>query len=142
MSITSLQSLLTPSKTATVDYPGVEGFKVKLSFLSREELIKLRKRCLTNGFDRKTRQATETLNEDLFLKNYVSAVVKGWEGLKYSTLAELMLVDLSSIDDVNACLEYSEENALILMKNAQEFDAFVTEVTGDLSNFTKYSSSK
>jgi len=136
----SLQSLLTPSKTVEVDYPGMDGFVIKLNFLSREELLKLRKSCTTTKFNRGSRQPVEELNDDLFLKNYVASVVKGWKGLKYSYLNELTLVDLTSVKDTEAELEFNDDNALVLMKNSPEFDQFVTEVVGDLSNFSKYSS--
>ncbi len=136
----SLQSLLTPSKTVEVDFSGKEGFKIKIAFLSREELLKLRKSCITTAFDRKTRQPVESLNEDLFLKNYVASTIKGWTGLKFSYLADLMLVDLTTVPDLNAELDYSDENALVLMKNSAEFDAFVSDITSDLTNFTKFSS--
>jgi hypothetical protein len=136
----SLQSLLTPSKVVEVDFQDKTGFKVKVAFLSREELIKLRKACVTTKFDRKTRQPIEELNDELFTKNYVGSVVKGWIGLKYAYLQDLMLVDLSSIKDLEEELEYSEENALVLMKNSTEFDNFISDVTSDLSNFQKFSS--
>jgi hypothetical protein len=139
--ITSLQSLLTPSKTVEVDFPGMDGFKVSIAFLSREELLKLRKSCITTKFDRKTRQPVEELNDELFLKNYVSSVVKGWSGLKFKFVQELMLIDSTGLE-LEDELEYNEENALVLMKNAAEFDALVTDVTSDLSNFTKYSTKK
>jgi hypothetical protein len=100
----------------------------------------LRKACVTTKFDRKTRQPIEELNEELFTKNYVAAVVKGWTGLKYSYLQDLMLVDLASIKDLNEELEFSEENALVLMKNSTEFDGFISDVTSDLTNFQKFSS--
>lgn len=136
----SLQSLLTPSKVVEVDYSSDKpGFKVKVAFLSREELIKLRKNCVTTKFDRKSRQPVEELNEDLFSKNYVAAVVKGWSGLKYKYLADLMLVDLTSIKDVEEVLDFTEENALLLMKNSVEFDGFITDITSDLANFRKFS---
>ena len=140
MSSISLQSLLTPSKLVEVDYQDKEGFKVTIAFLSREEVIKLRKNCLTTRFDRKTRQPVEELNEELFTKNYVAAVVRGWVGLKYSYLQDMMLIDTSSIKDLNEELEYNQENALVLMKNSVEFDNFVSDVTSDLSNFQKFSS--
>ena len=139
--ITSLQSLLTPSKTVEVDFPGCDGFKVLINFLSREELIKLRKSCVTTKFNRNTRQPEETINEDLFLKTYVSSVVKGWTGLKFDYLRELILIDTDGID-LQDELAFSEENALLLMKNSQEFDGLVSDVTSDLSNFTKFSSKK
>lgn len=136
----SLQSLLTPSKVVEVDYPDKPGFKINVAFQSREELIKLRKKCITTKYDRKTRQPVEELNEDLFIKNYVGSVIKGWAGLKYSYLPDLMLVDLSSIRDLDEELEYTEENALLLMKNSTEFDGFISDVVSDLSNFSKFAS--
>ena len=132
----SLASLLTPSKTVSVDYPGMLGFSVDLCYLSREELLKLRNRCISQKFNRKTRAFEETLDDDKFLVEYVKAVIKGWKGLKYSYLEELLLVDISALNPEDE-LEYSQENAETLMKNAADFDTWVTEVTGDLENFTK-----
>ena len=139
--ITSLQSILTPSKTVEVDFPGYEGFKVQINFLSREELLKLRKSCLTTKFDKRTRQPVEELNDELFLKNYVGSVIKGWTGLKFEYLQELMLIDTTDIDLADE-LEYSADNALTLMKNSAEFDGLVTDVTSDLANFTKFNTKK
>jgi hypothetical protein len=132
----SLASLLTPSKTVTVDYPGMDGFTVDLCYLAREELIKLRNRCLAQKFNRKTRAFDEQLDENKFLVEYVKAVIKGWKGLKYSYLEELLLVDISSLDPEDY-LEFSLDNAETLMRNAADFDTWVTEVTGELENFTK-----
>jgi hypothetical protein len=132
----SLSSLLTPSKTVTVDYPGMKGFTVDLCYLAREELIKLRNRCLSQKFNRKTRAFDEQLDEDKFLIEYVKAVIKGWKGLKYAYLEELLLVDISSLNPEDT-LEHNQENAETLMKNAADFDTWVTEVTGELENFTK-----
>lgn len=140
MSSISLQSLLTPEKVVEVDYPGFDGFKLKVAFLSREEIVKIRKKCTITKFDKRTRQPVDELDEELFLKTYVTAVLKGWTGLKYKFLEELMLVDLSSVKDKEEELEYNADNALVLMKNSQELDSFVTEITGSLSNFMKYSS--
>ena len=132
----NLSSLLTPSKTVDFDYPGYEGFSVKLAFLSRVELLKIRKKATTTKFDRKTRQPKEEMDEELFLKSYVQGVVKGWKGLKYKFLTDFILVDLEGVEDLGAELEYSDENALVMMKNSNEFDTWVSEMVGDLSNFT------
>lgn len=135
----SLDTLVTPSKSVEVPFPEKDGFVVTVTFLSREELIKLRKACITTKFDRKSRQPVESIDDELFLKNYVNSVVKGWKGLKFTYLNELMLVDLDSVNPEDE-LAYTEANALILMKNSAEFDSFITDVVGDLSNFTKFSS--
>ena len=132
----SLASLLTPSKTVTVDYPTLPGFSVDLCYLAREELIKLRSRCVSQKLNRKTRAFEETLDEDKFLTEYCKAVIKGWKGLKYKYLEELLLVDISGLNP-NDELIFNVENAETLMKNGADLDTWVTEITGDLENFTK-----
>ena len=132
----SLASLLTPSKTVSIDFPGMEGFTVDLCYLAREELIKLRNKSITQKFNKKTRAFEDSLDENKFLVEYVKAIIKGWKGLKYSYLEELLLVDISSLDPDDE-LEFNQENAETLMKNASDFDSWVNETTGDLENFTK-----
>ena len=126
---------MTPSKTVTLDFPGYSGFAVDVTYLAREELLKLRKKCLTTKFNRKTRQPEEELNEDMFLVEYVKAVIKGWKGLKFRYLEELLLVDVSELDPDDE-LPFTQDNAELLMKNSGDFDTWVTEVGGDLENFT------
>ena len=132
----SLKSLLTPSKTVSIDFPGMDNFVIDLTYLSREELLKLRQRCLKNKFNKKTRAFEEQLDEDTFLTEYCKAIIKGWKGLKYSYLEELLLVDTSGVDP-EAELEYSVENAETLMRNAADFDQWVTDTVSDLENFTQ-----
>jgi hypothetical protein len=131
----SLASLMTPSKTVTMDYPGIDGFKVDITYLAREELLKLRNRCLKQKFNKKTRQFEEELNDDRFLTEYVKGVIQSWSGLKYSRLEELLLVDVSHLSPDDE-LPFSQENAELLMKNAPDFDTWVTETVSDLENFT------
>jgi hypothetical protein len=131
----SLRELLTPSKTVSIDYPEFEGFSVDLCYLAREELIKLRARCLSQKLNRKTRGFEEVLDDEKFLTEYTKAVIKGWKGLKIKYLQKMVLIDSSSMDD-EAELPYTQENAELLMQNSNGFDQWVTEVTQDLENFT------
>ena len=135
----SLKALLVPSKTIDVDYPGLSGFTVTVSFLSRETLINVRKKSTKTSF--KNRQPVEELNDELFLQLYVKEAVRGWKGLKLSHLEQLAPVDLTG-QDADAELEFNEENALFLMKNSTNFDAFISETVTDLGNFQKSSASK
>jgi len=131
----SLASLMTPSKTVAIDFPGYTGMNVSLCYLAREELLKLRKKCVSTKFDKKTRQPEEVLDEDKFLVEYCKAVIKDWSGLKYRYLEELLLVDIGDLDP-NDELPYTQENAELLMKNSNTFDSWVTETVGDLDFFT------
>jgi hypothetical protein len=132
----NLSDLLTPSKTATIDFPGYDGFKVNLTYLAREEMLKLRKKAVTTKINRRTRQPEEELNEEIFLKEYCKAVIKGWSGLKMKHLVQIIPVDEEKLTDMEATLPYSLENAQILMENSNDFDAWLTETVGDLANFT------
>ena len=132
----NLSDLLTPSKEATIEFPGYDGFNVKLTYLAREELLKLRKKSISTKINRRTRQPEEELNEEVFLKEYTKAVVKGWSGLKMKYLVQLIPVDEDKIADMEAELPFTIENALIMMENSNDFDAWLTETVGDLANFT------
>ena len=127
---------MTPSKTVTVDFPGMEGFEIDLCYLAREELLKLRKKTITTKFNRRTHQPEEILDEDKFVVEYTAAVIKGWKGLKVSYLEELLLVATDGLDP-NSELPYSPEEAEILMRNSNSFDTWVTEAVSDLENFTR-----
>jgi hypothetical protein len=133
MSSISLKSLLVPSKAVEVEYPGMPGFNINVAFLSRETLLSIRKKSTKTSF--KNRQPVDDFNEDLFLQLYVENAVKGWSGLKLAYLEQLAPVDLTgqSLEDE---LEYSAENALYLMKNSSNFDAFISEQVSDLGNFS------
>ena len=133
--VVSLSTLMTPSKTVSIDFEDCEGFVVELTYLAREELMKLRSKCLKQKFNKKTRAFEETLDEDLFLTHYVKGVIKGWTGLKYKYLKDLVLIDVETLN-LEDELPFSEENAQLLMKNSTDFDTWVTEVVGDLENFT------
>lgn len=139
MASLSLKTLLVPSKTVEVEYPGMPGFKVSVSFLSRETLVGIRKKATKTTF--KNRQAVEEVNDELFLQLYVQASIKGWKGLTLAYLEQLAPVDLAG-QDSDAELEFSEENALFLMKSSANFDAFVSETVTDLGNFQTNSAKK
>lgn len=130
----SLKNMLVPSKEITVEYPGMPGFEVDLSFLSRDTLQTIRKKATKTTF--KNRQPQEELNDDLFLELYVKSSIRGWRGLKLSYLEQLAPVKIEGAD-ADELLEYTEENALYLMKSSVNFDSFISEQVTDLGNFTK-----
>ena len=131
----SLATLMTPSKTVSIDFPDMDGFSVDLCYLARDELLKLRTRCLKQKFNKKTRAFEEQLDEDTFLVEYVKAIIKGWRGLKYKYLKELMLVNVENLKEEDE-LPFTRENAELHMKNSLDFDTWITETVGDLENFT------
>ena len=129
-----LKSLLVDSKTTWVEFPGLDGFEVELANLSRKELVNLRKRCTTNKFNRKTRGFEETLDEEKFVKEFSESTVKGWKGFKLAYLEDLLLADLTG-KDPEVLMDYTLENAQLLVENSSEFDNWLNEVVFDLENF-------
>ena len=134
--LVSLASLITPSKTVSLEFPGYEGMKVSVCYLGRDELLALRKKCVTTKFNKKTHQPEEELDDDKFLREYSKAIIKSWSGFKYRYLEELLLVDVSSFD-LDDALPYTSDNAETLMKNSTAFDGWVSETVGTLENFTQ-----
>ena len=87
-----LKKLMVDSKSAWIDFPGLDGFSVQVTNLSRKELTSLRKNCTVQKFDRKTRAITETLDEDKFIEEFAKSVVKGWKGLTLGKKYTLQLI--------------------------------------------------
>lgn len=131
-----LQDLMVDTKSVWIAYPGCSGFEVEVANLSRKELIALRKRCVTTKFDRKTRQPEEVLDEEKFIVEFTKATIKDWRGLKLKHLENLLLVDLDG-NDPETELEYSQDQAEVLVQNSTEFDTWINEVVFDLDNFRK-----
>ena len=136
-----LKSMLLPEKVVTFDFPGCEGFEIDLCFLSRESNQAILKKCQKTVIDPKTRQPKEEFDDELFLQLYVKSIIKGWSGLKLKYVKELVLVDVPE-DQEDLELDYTEANALDLMKNSTILDSWVSEMIKDLANFTQSSSTK
>ena len=129
-----LKNLIIDSKSAWVEFPGLDGFSVEVVNLSRKELQALRKRCVTQKLDRKTRQMEEVLDEDKFVEHFTEATVKDWKGLTLAHLETLILIDTTD-KIMTSELPYTSENAQILIGQSTEFDNWLNEVVFDLDNF-------
>lgn len=129
-----LEDLMVDTKSAWIEFPGCEGFEVEAANLSRKELVALRKRCIKTKYNRRDHQAEEDLDEDKFVAEFTKATVKNWKGLKLKYLEDLILVELGD-NDPESLLEFTLENAEMLVQNSTEFDNWVNEVVFDLANF-------
>jgi len=135
-----LSSLITKDKVVSVAYPDpdLDGFSVDVVYVSRDTLNSIRRRCTTASYSKATRQIEETLDEDLFLKAYITSVVKGWKGFKLTYLREFLPVEIPEAkDDEEAELEldFSEKNLVDLVKNSSVFDTWISTISSDLATF-------
>lgn len=133
-----LKKLMVDSKAVWIDFPGLSGFSIEVANLSRKELGNLRKRCTSQKFDRKTRQLVESLDEDKFVSEFAEASIKNWKGLTVEHLETLLLINTEG-QEPSTEVEYSKDNAEILVTNSAEFDTWLNEVVFDLDNFRSQS---
>ncbi len=129
-----LKQLMVDTKAVWIDFPGLPGFEIEVANLSRKELTGLRKKCTIQKFDRKTRAAIETLDEDKFVTHFSRACIKNWKGLTLEHLETLLLIDIGAKDPKSE-LAFSEDNAETLVSSSTEFDTWLNEVVFDLDNF-------
>lgn len=150
-----LAKIIIPSKESAMEYPGFPGLEFNVAYLTRDELVKLRKKATQQKLNRKTRQMEDEVDSDLFQDMYINAVIKGWSGFKYNYLERMIPVDTSGIPDNEYCgvideegtlgdpgdgeFEFSPSNAVAFMKNCSDFDNWLTGQLEDVENFTQNS---
>ena len=134
--MSKIKKMIAEQSSVWVDYPDIDGFSVNLKYLTREDLMKIRNASLTYKFNKRTRQREEEVENDRFLENYAQKAIVGWKGLKVKHMPALMPVDISGMD-VEEDIEYSNEDAIELLKNSTVFDQFITDAMNDFEQFSK-----
>lgn len=131
----NLRDLKVVTKSAKVKFPGIEGFEVEVAAISRELARKLNSESEVTKLDPKQRVPVKEIDTETFIDKFAKAAIKGWTGLKYKHLPELMLVDLNGVEDQEEEVEYSHENAVELLKESQAFDTWLNDIVFSLQTF-------
>lgn len=131
-----IKNLMIDEKIIEVEFPDSDGFFVKLSYVGRDKLMKIRNRALVFKFNKRTRQREEEVDNDKFLEEYSREVIRGWKGLTIRELARILPIDTAGAD-MTKDVPYSEEDALELLKNSTIFDQFVTDCMNDFEIFER-----
>jgi hypothetical protein len=134
--MSKIASVVAKNSSVWVDYPDIDGFSVQLTYLTREDLVKIRNKSLIFKWNKRTRQREEEIDNDKFLESYAEKAIKSWKGLKVKHLPVLMPADITKMDAEEA-IEHSIEEANSLLKNSSEFDQFVTDSMSDFEQFSK-----
>jgi len=134
--MSKIKNLVAKETTTWVEFPDIDGFEVNLRYLTREDLMKIRNASLSYKFNKRTRQREEEIDNDKFLEHYAEKAIVGWKGLKAKHLPILLPVDISSMD-ANENIDYSEEEAVELLKSSTVFDQFITDAMNDFEQFSK-----
>ena len=70
----------------------------------------------------------------------MKSIIKGWKGFKLIYLNQFVLADFG--DQGDSELDFTDDNALDLMKNSTVFDTWISGVISDLGNFTSKDSTE
>lgn len=131
-----IKNLMIDEKIIEIEFPDSDGFFVKLSYVGRDKLMKIRNRALVFKFNKRTRQREEEVDNDKFLEEYSREVIRGWKGLTIRELARILPIDTTGAE-MDKDVPYSEDDALELLKNSTIFDQFVTDCMNDFEIFER-----
>lgn len=131
-----IKNLMINDKIIEVEFPDSDGFFVKLAYLSRDKLVKIRNRSLVVKFNKRSRQREEEVDNEKFLEEYARETIKGWRGLTIRELARIMPIETASAN-LDQEVPYTEEDALALLQGSPIFDQFVTDCMNDFELFER-----
>ena len=135
--MSKLSSMLTNKLEAWIEMEGFDGFEVKVAYLSRDELNKIRNTVTRVSWSPKTRQKEETVDSDLFISEFVKACVVDWKGFTLAHASRLLPLEIPEGADLNTEVEFTPEEAVALASNSNVFDAWLNDVIFDLANFQR-----
>lgn len=120
---------------AWVPVDGYPGFEVKLAYLSRPEIDKIRKSVTKPTLNRKTRAMEDTVDTDMFSKILVKESILDWKGFTLEHALSLLPIELPKGADVTSTIEFTTEDAVDLVQNSPVFDSWLNEVIFSLDSF-------
>lgn len=133
--MSKISNLIAKETVIDVEFPDIDGFIVKLVYLGRDDLLKIRNSSLSYKFNKRTRQREEEVDNEKFIEEYARRAIKGWSGLKVKDLPKLLPVDISQMNPQDE-ITYTEEDALDLLRSSTIFDQFVTDALNDYEKFS------
>lgn len=135
--MSTLGAYLTNKLVTWIDVEGYDGFKVKVAYLSRQELTKIKNAATRHVFNPKVGAKEETIDNDLFVKSFVSATVEDWEGFTLEHALNLLPITPPESADLGEKIEFTEDEALFLVKESPTFDSWLNDIVFDLSRFPR-----
>ena len=131
----NIASLVLNHKSMKFPFSNDENFVVELTYTTAEKYAAIRKECMTTQLDPQSGYPVEVTDQDKWNTEFCKQTITGWTGLTYGTLATLMLIDESMVEDTEAEVEYSVDNAELLLKHSKVFDQWVNSRISNLQLF-------
>lgn len=130
----SIKNIKLTTKEIELCYPTIPEFKVKIGYLSNELTRKLLNQSNVVRIDEATGVSFEETDNEKFSKLFCKHAILGWEGLTIERLSSILLIDTEG-QDLEAEVEFSEENAYDLYIGSTHFSKWVTTAAKSLTQF-------
>lgn len=114
-----------------------KGVRFQIRYLSRAALQALAEQFKIAAFNNKTGNREFTLDADKFIPALAEAMVRNWDGATPEALTLLYPLDLTELadEDRSKPLEFTRENLLEVMKNANGLDEYLQTCAQDAGLF-------
>ncbi|WWS25072.1 hypothetical protein vBKpnAMK6_00118 [Klebsiella phage vB_Kpn_AM_K6] len=128
----NLKDIALDTKQITVAYPGLPHFKLKVNYVSRKLSKKILEAAQETQFVNGI--AVKVQNDDKFAEEFVKVAIEGWEGLTVADVEKLMLIDVPE-DRLGDKVEFSIDNAVMLVRNSSAFETWMNSTVFHLDTF-------
>jgi len=113
-----------------------EDFLVKIRYINKRELDKIRKKATVTTFKRGGK-VVEEVDTDKFAREYMDVAILDWKGMRYKHLLEIC-EDIEIEEDPEKEIEYSEENKEFILENFNlDFSSFILEAVKNVLRVEK-----
>jgi len=136
----NLKSIIVPMENRNVkrvEYDKGYGVSFDIVFLSKSEMQKLMSKNTRLVFSPKTHQREEEIDNEGLRNEIIRTCVKGWSGVTYKWLSQIIVIDTSSIDDMDAQIEFNDDNRHTLFTEAYGLDTWLFDTVKNAANFNE-----
>lgn len=133
--MSKLHSLMKDRLEAWIQVDGFPGFEVKLSYLSRPELERIRKAVTRQVLNKKTRAMEDEVDSEAFTKVLVKSAILDWKGFTVAHALKMLPIEVPEGTPDDELFEFTPEDALQLVQNSPIFDTWLNEAIFDLDSF-------
>ncbi len=137
----SLKNLIKKEAVGVFDFPGIEGFKVTLKHMDKEEMKRVYDTCTVKRYNMKTKAYDVDFQPERFKKYLAENIIKTWDGLTYERLNKLVVLDTEKLKDAGIkpadLFEATDENKIELLDSSVDFDNWVSDMIKEVQNFAE-----
>jgi hypothetical protein len=132
MSLAIKDLLAEEEKTIWIKY--LDDFEIHIRYLPRKDLVKISESATEITWDKKTHTRIDKVNTDHFYSRFIEKAILDWKGLKIKTLQKIVPIKLDGVDPESE-IPFTKENAMELLRNGYDLDAFLQDAILDIQKF-------